>query len=176
MEMCFGRSKAKSASRQSNQLRANKQPIFNNSPQDVHFSYPLRKDVKILRGVSLSVGPGKKLALVGPSGCGKSTTVNLLMRFYDPDRGTISLDGNDLRRLNVRWLRDQIGVVSQEPILFDGTLEVISIAITNFTIMHFLFIFRKTFYWAMRMRAGNSCWNVVDWQMHWNSSKSCRTD
>jgi len=68
--------------------------------------------------------PGKKLALVGASGCGKSTIVNLLLRFYDPTKGTVLLDDHDLKRLNVRWLRDQIGVVSQEPILFDGTLEV----------------------------------------------------
>jgi len=64
------------------------------------------------------------LALVGASGCGKSTIVNLLLRFYDPTKGTVLLDDHDLKRLNVRWLRDQIGVVSQEPILFDGTLEV----------------------------------------------------
>uniref|UniRef100_A0A914M010 ABC-type xenobiotic transporter n=1 Tax=Meloidogyne incognita TaxID=6306 RepID=A0A914M010_MELIC len=91
--------------------------------QDVHFTYPSRKDVKVLKGVSFSLEPGKKLALVGASGCGKSTIVNLLLRFYDPTKGTVLLDDHDLKRLNVRWLRDQIGVVSQEPILFDGTLE-----------------------------------------------------
>uniref|UniRef100_A0A1I8BXK5 ABC-type xenobiotic transporter n=1 Tax=Meloidogyne hapla TaxID=6305 RepID=A0A1I8BXK5_MELHA len=91
--------------------------------QDVHFTYPLRKDVKVLKGISFSLEPGKKLALVGASGCGKSTIVNLLLRFYDPNKGTVLLDDHDLKRLNVRWLRDQIGVVSQEPILFDGTLE-----------------------------------------------------
>ncbi|KAI1711157.1 ABC transporter transmembrane region domain-containing protein [Ditylenchus destructor] len=92
---------------------------FNN----VHFSYPLRKDIKVLDGVSFSVEPGQKIALVGSSGCGKSTTVNLVMRFYDSDQGSITLDGHDLSQLNVRSLRDCIGVVSQEPVLFDGTLE-----------------------------------------------------
>jgi ABC-type multidrug transport system fused ATPase/permease subunit len=56
----------------------------------------------------------------------------LLLRFYDPLRGTITLDGQNLRHLNVHWLRDQIGVVSQEPILFDGTLEVFSLVFTGF--------------------------------------------
>uniref|UniRef100_A0A183BUW1 ABC-type xenobiotic transporter n=1 Tax=Globodera pallida TaxID=36090 RepID=A0A183BUW1_GLOPA len=75
------------------------------------------------RSVSFKVSPGRKLALVGPSGCGKSTVVNLLLRFYDPTNGEITLDEVNLQRLNIRSLRDEIGVVSQEPILFDGTLE-----------------------------------------------------
>ncbi|KAI6239497.1 Multidrug resistance protein 1A [Aphelenchoides fujianensis] len=90
---------------------------------NVRFSYPLRPEIEILKGVSFSVRPGEKLALVGASGCGKSTIVNLLMRFYDPLQGTVTLDGYDLRELNVCKLRDAIGVVSQEPTLFDGTLE-----------------------------------------------------
>uniref|UniRef100_A0A7E4VKT7 p-glycoprotein n=1 Tax=Panagrellus redivivus TaxID=6233 RepID=A0A7E4VKT7_PANRE len=90
---------------------------------NVHFRYPLRKDVKILNGISIKVRPGEKVALVGSSGCGKSTIVNLLLRFYDPEQGNITLDGHDLRELNVKSLRDAIGIVSQEPILFDGTLE-----------------------------------------------------
>ncbi|KAK0413800.1 hypothetical protein QR680_007001 [Steinernema hermaphroditum] len=91
--------------------------------EDVHFSYPLREESKVLNGVSLRVHPGQKIALVGASGCGKSTIVNLLLRFYDPDSGRVVVDGHDLRNLNVRCLREAIGVVSQEPILFDGTLE-----------------------------------------------------
>ncbi|CAJ0949155.1 unnamed protein product, partial [Mesorhabditis belari] len=90
--------------------------------QNVHFRYPSRKDIPILRGVSLLVEPGQQIALVGASGCGKSTIINLLLRYYDPNRGKITLDGVDLKDLNVKALREQIGIVSQEPILFDGTL------------------------------------------------------
>ncbi|KAL3125940.1 hypothetical protein niasHT_009469 [Heterodera trifolii] len=91
--------------------------------RNVRFAYPLRRDIEVLKGVSFKVCPGKKLALVGPSGCGKSTIVNLLLRFYDPTNGEVTLDGVNLRRLNIRSLRDEIGIVSQEPVLFDGTLE-----------------------------------------------------
>lgn len=66
--------------------------------------------------------PGQTLALVGPSGCGKSTTVSLLERFYDPAQGFLTLEGTDLRDLNLKWLRTQIGIVSQEPVLFDASI------------------------------------------------------
>ncbi|GMS98347.1 hypothetical protein PENTCL1PPCAC_20522, partial [Pristionchus entomophagus] len=92
------------------------------SLKDVHFTYPLRKDNPILKGISLECKAGDKIALVGSSGCGKSTIINMLLRFYDPVKGKISIDGVDVKSLNVRHLRDQIGLVSQEPILFDGTL------------------------------------------------------
>ncbi|KAK0428166.1 hypothetical protein QR680_010647 [Steinernema hermaphroditum] len=91
--------------------------------EDVTFSYPLREDIKVLNGVSLKVTPGQKIALVGASGCGKSTIVNLLLRFYDPEAGKFTIDGHDLRNVNVRSLREAIGIVNQEPILFDGTLS-----------------------------------------------------
>uniref|UniRef100_A0A1I8APD0 ABC-type xenobiotic transporter n=1 Tax=Steinernema glaseri TaxID=37863 RepID=A0A1I8APD0_9BILA len=91
--------------------------------EDVSFTYPLREDITVLNGVSLKVSPGQKIALVGASGCGKSTIVNLLLRFYDPVSGKVTIDGHDLRNLNVRSLREAIGIVNQEPILFDGTLE-----------------------------------------------------
>jgi len=68
------------------------------------------------------VSSGQTLALVGPSGCGKSTVVSLIERFYDPFAGGLSLDGTDLRNLNIRWLRSQIGIVSQEPVLFDASI------------------------------------------------------
>ncbi|CAD6196338.1 unnamed protein product [Caenorhabditis auriculariae] len=90
--------------------------------ENVHFRYPSRKDIPVLRGVSLNVNAGEKIALVGASGCGKSTIVNLLQRFYDPFKGKISIDGIDVKDLNVHFLRDQIGIVSQEPVLFDGTI------------------------------------------------------
>ena len=63
--------------------------------------------------------PGQTLALVGPSGCGKSTVVSLLERFYDPLSGSVKIDNTDTRDYNIRWLRSQIGIVSQEPVLFD---------------------------------------------------------
>ena len=73
-------------------------------------------------GFNLKVEVGKTYALVGPSGCGKSTVVQLLQRFYDPNRGVVLVGGKDVRSLNVKWLRQHIGVVSQEPVLFDTTI------------------------------------------------------
>ncbi|XP_009280328.2 PREDICTED: ATP-binding cassette sub-family B member 5 [Aptenodytes forsteri] len=90
--------------------------------RNIHFSYPSRPDVKILKGLNLKVQTGKTIALVGASGCGKSTTVQLLQRFYDPVQGEITLDGQDIRTLNVKWLRENIGIVSQEPVLFATTI------------------------------------------------------
>nr|XP_051696108.1 LOW QUALITY PROTEIN: phosphatidylcholine translocator ABCB4 [Oryctolagus cuniculus] len=89
---------------------------------DVHFSYPSRANVKILKGLNLKVRSGQTVALVGSSGCGKSTTVQLMQRLYDPTEGTINIDGQDIRTLNVRYLREIIGVVSQEPVLFSTTI------------------------------------------------------
>ncbi|NXH93162.1 MDR1 protein, partial [Edolisoma coerulescens] len=90
--------------------------------RNIHFSYPSRPDVKILKGLNLKVQTGKTIALVGASGCGKSTTVQLLQRFYDPGQGEITLDGRDIRTLNTKWLRENIGIVSQEPVLFATTI------------------------------------------------------
>ncbi|XP_014458531.1 ATP-dependent translocase ABCB1 isoform X1 [Alligator mississippiensis] len=90
--------------------------------KNIHFSYPSRPDIRILSGLSLKVQTGKTIALVGSSGCGKSTTIQLLQRFYDPVQGEITLDGRDIRTLNVKWLRENIGIVSQEPVLFATTI------------------------------------------------------
>nr|CAD2161669.1 unnamed protein product [Meloidogyne enterolobii] len=90
---------------------------------DVHFTYPTRPKVPILRGVSFSVKSGESVALVGHSGCGKSTMVGLLMRFYDSKRGCVTLDGLPIRDLNIEWLRNNIALVQQEPILFADTVE-----------------------------------------------------
>jgi ATP-binding cassette subfamily B protein len=88
----------------------------------VDFTYPARPDLPVLHGVSLRVAAGEAVALVGPSGAGKSTVAALLSRLYDPTAGRLLLDGTDLRELDPAWLRRQIGVVSQEPILFSGTI------------------------------------------------------
>ena len=90
--------------------------------KSVHFNYPTRPEDKILQGIDLSVAPGQTLALVGPSGCGKSTVVSLIERFYDPALGSLTLEDTDLRDFNIKWLRSQIGIVSQEPVLFDCSI------------------------------------------------------
>ncbi|ORY35943.1 P-loop containing nucleoside triphosphate hydrolase protein [Rhizoclosmatium globosum] len=89
----------------------------------VSFAYPTRPDTSIFQDFSVTIEPGKTVAFVGPSGSGKSTTVQLIQRFYDPLAGTVSLDGRDLTSLNVTWLRHQIGIVSQEPCLFNTTIK-----------------------------------------------------
>uniref|UniRef100_A0ACB8FV11 Multidrug resistance protein 1 n=1 Tax=Sphaerodactylus townsendi TaxID=933632 RepID=A0ACB8FV11_9SAUR len=90
--------------------------------RNVHFSYPSRPDSQILKGLNLKIQPGKTIAFVGSSGCGKSTTIQLLQRFYDPNEGEIYIDGCDIRVLNIKWMRENIGIVSQEPILFATTI------------------------------------------------------
>jgi len=86
--------------------------------EKVDFSYPARPDVTVLRSFDLAVMPGEVVALVGPSGAGKSTVASLVPRFYDPTRGRITLDGTDLSRFEPRSLRQKIGAVMQEPVLF----------------------------------------------------------
>lgn len=90
--------------------------------KNVSFSYPSRPDVMIFRDFSISFPAGKTVAVVGGSGSGKSTVVSLLERFYDPNQGQILLDSVDIRTLQLRWLRDQIGLVNQEPALFATTI------------------------------------------------------
>ncbi|KAL3658797.1 hypothetical protein V7S43_016165 [Phytophthora oleae] len=85
---------------------------------NVRFAYPSRPEVEVCRGYSLKIEAGETVALVGPSGSGKSTVISLLERFYDPLDGAVKIDGEDVRSLNVKWLRQQIGLVGQEPILF----------------------------------------------------------
>lgn len=89
----------------------------------VDFAYPSRPDSKVFRGLNLSVRRGETLALVGASGCGKSTFFQLLENFYRPTAGYITYKGGDMKDLNVRWLREQFGLVGQEPVLFDTTIE-----------------------------------------------------
>ena len=90
--------------------------------QKVKHIYPSRLHVTVLDDFSLRIPAGKKTALVGASGSGKSTIVGLIERFYDPVSGHIILDGHDIRSLNLRWLRQQVSVVSQEPTLFATTI------------------------------------------------------
>ncbi|KIH57613.1 ABC transporter, ATP-binding protein [Ancylostoma duodenale] len=109
--------------------------------ENVHFRYPSRKDVKVksypcrlcrshqensfqvLNGLNLVIEPGQTVALVGHSGCGKSTSVGLLTRLYEPEAGRVTLDGEDVRELNIEWLRNTVGIVQQEPCLFNDTVE-----------------------------------------------------
>jgi len=77
---------------------------------------------QVLNGLSLKIGNGRTVALVGSSGCGKSTVIQLIQRFYDPLDGAVTIHATDIRHLNIKWLRQRIGVVSQEPILFATTI------------------------------------------------------
>ncbi|KAF0891305.1 hypothetical protein E2562_009480 [Oryza meyeriana var. granulata] len=90
--------------------------------KDVEFAYPSRPEAMVLFNLNLTIPAAKTLALVGVSGGGKSTMFALIERFYDPTRGSITLDGHDLASLNLRWLRSQIGLVGQEPILFSTSI------------------------------------------------------
>ena len=91
--------------------------------EHVDFNYPSRPNVPIVKDLSITFPAGKTIALVGASGSGKSTVISLVERFYDPLRGVVKLDGTDLKELNVKWLRSQIGLVSQEPTLFATTIK-----------------------------------------------------
>jgi ABC-type multidrug transport system fused ATPase/permease subunit len=88
----------------------------------VFFSYPGRQDALVLKDMSFSMQPGQTVALVGKSGHGKSTVASLLQRFYEPNGGSILLDYVNVDELDLHWLREQIGIVSQEPVLFDATI------------------------------------------------------
>lgn len=88
-----------------------------------HVEFHYRSDAPILKDVSIAVRAGERVALVGPSGAGKSTTLKLLNRFYDVTGGSIAIDGMDIRRMPLAFLRNQIGLVQQEPFLFNGTVR-----------------------------------------------------
>jgi ATP-binding cassette, subfamily B, bacterial len=87
----------------------------------VTFRYPARRDVAALTEFSLSVAPGETVALVGPSGAGKTTVLQLLLRFYDPERGVVRLDGVDIARVDPAALRRRIGIVPQDPVIFGAS-------------------------------------------------------
>ncbi|OMO82288.1 hypothetical protein COLO4_23135 [Corchorus olitorius] len=89
----------------------------------VSFKYPLRPDIQIFQDLCLDIPAGKTVALVGESGSGKSTVISLLQRFYDIDSGHITLDSVEIQKLQLKWLRQQMGLVSQEPVLFNDTIR-----------------------------------------------------
>lgn len=89
---------------------------------EVRFSYPSRKDIEVLKGISIEIQAGERIALVGYSGAGKSTIIQLLLRFYDTDRGDIRIDGKSVKEFNLHNLRRNIAIVPQEVILFGGTI------------------------------------------------------
>lgn len=91
--------------------------------KEVYFSYPSRPENDVLKNFSLTIPAGKTVALVGASGSGKSTVLSLLQRFYDPLQGEILLDGFPIDKLQLKWLRSQMALVSQEPSLFSTTIK-----------------------------------------------------
>ncbi len=88
--------------------------------ENVRFGYD--KSNPVLKGINFTAAPGEMIGLVGKSGAGKSTTINLICRFYEPDAGAIKIDGLDYREISLQNLRNQIGIVLQEPFLFNGTI------------------------------------------------------
>lgn len=88
----------------------------------VSFAYQNRPDMMVLQDVDITLESGKSLSLVGHSGSGKSTISRLILRFYDPVRGSVTIDGVDIKDMDPHWLRSQIGIVEQEPVLFGGTI------------------------------------------------------
>ncbi|KAM5561877.1 ABC transporter B family member 4 [Rosa sericea] len=92
--------------------------------RNVCFRYPSRPDVQIFQDLNLVIHSGKTVALVGESGSGKSTVISLLQRFYDPNSGHITLDGVEIWKFQLKWLRQQMGLVIQEPVLFNDTIRV----------------------------------------------------
>lgn len=91
--------------------------------KDVCFSYPSRPDVAIFNNLNIDIPSSKIVALVGGSGSGKSTVISLIERFYEPLSGQILLDGNNIKELDLKWLRQQIGLVNQEPALFATSIR-----------------------------------------------------
>lgn len=89
----------------------------------VDFAYPTRPQTLVLREFSLDVKAGTSIGLVGSSGCGKSTVIGLIQRFYDAERGVVKIDGIDIRELDIIQYRRFTAVVSQDPMIFSGTIR-----------------------------------------------------
>jgi ABC-type multidrug transport system fused ATPase/permease subunit len=91
--------------------------------KDVAFTYPSRKEIQVLKNINITAKKGETIAVVGPSGSGKSTLVGLLLRFYDPESGTILIDGKDAKDYSLTELRNNMAIVPQDVILFGGTIK-----------------------------------------------------
>lgn len=89
----------------------------------VNFAYPNRPGILVLNGFSLEVKPGTSIGIVGKSGCGKSTVIGLIQRFYDVTGGSVKLDQVDIRLLDISWYRKQMALVSQDPVIYSGTIR-----------------------------------------------------
>lgn len=89
----------------------------------IDFAYPSRPETLILRQFCLEVKPGTSVGLVGKSGCGKSTVIGLIQRFYDVEKGSVRVDGVDIRELDIQWFRKRTALVSQEPVLYSGSIR-----------------------------------------------------
>jgi ATP-binding cassette subfamily B protein len=90
---------------------------------NVEFAYPTRRNVSALKGLSLTVNPGERVAIVGPSGAGKTTVFSLLLRYYDPDSGRVLVDGDDIRQVDPEALRSRIAIVPQDVSIFASTVH-----------------------------------------------------
>ncbi len=93
------------------------------SIEDLHFTYPSRPTVEVLKGISITIEPGQKIAIVGTSGTGKSTLAQLMMRFYEPNAGQIKLNGRDIQEYTISTWRRMLALVPQEVLLFGGTIK-----------------------------------------------------
>ena len=87
------------------------------------FSYPSRRNLQVLNQLNLSIKAGENIALVGESGCGKSTVLQLIQRLYDVERGNVEVEGENIEEVNLPHLRSKLGIVAQEPVLFDRTIR-----------------------------------------------------
>lgn len=104
-------------------LKINFSFVGNIQLKDVCFNFPSRPNVNILNNVNLKIQSNTVTAIVGRSGSGKSTIASLLLRFYEPQSGSVLLDGVDIKELNLKWVRNHVAAVSQEPVLFSGTIR-----------------------------------------------------
>ena len=91
--------------------------------KNVSFHYPTKPTVKVSKNVSIKIAKNNVVALVGQSGCGKSSIISLIERYYDPIEGEILFSGVNIRKFDPKWLKKQIGIVAQEPVLFTGTIR-----------------------------------------------------
>ena len=122
-----------------NNNKGNKTKGFEINFNNVTFSYPTKKKISVIKNLNLNVEAGKTVAIVGSSGSGKTTLTYLLLRFYDVDEGEILINGIDIKDINLAWLRNNIGIVSQEPVLTSGTIrENILYGVDNYTEKKFI--------------------------------------